>query len=127
MIREAKRSYPGYDFRVIDMIEVGSLPETFHLAFLIASLHHLDSRSKCLQVLHGLFGRLEPGGYVMMTNWNLLSPENRSRYGGDMVNEHDFMIKIGSAKRYYHAFECRELEDLAEECGYRIVENRIFQ
>ena len=67
-----------------------------------------------------------------MTNWALESPLNEEKYrdsGESQINEfwsRDFHIKIGKFTRYYHSFTLRELEYLAKETGFHILENRLF-
>ncbi len=59
-----------------------------------------------------------------MTNWNL---REQPRYTESHRGDGDYDIKIGQFSRYYHGFTLKELEELFQEAGYAIVENRIFE
>jgi hypothetical protein len=63
----------------------------------------------------------------MMTNWNLMSESNFSKYEKSYKGNGDFQIKIGTYHRYYHGFVLEELENLSQESGLDIIENRVFE
>ena len=62
-----------------------------------------------------------------MTNWNLLSHENRDRYAKGFLGNGDFHIKIGEHERFYHGFSLEELENVLLTAGMHKEEHRIFE
>ncbi len=62
-----------------------------------------------------------------MTNWNLMSESNFSKYEKSYKGNGDFQIKIGAHYRYYHGFTTEELGDLFYESGFQAIENRVFE
>ena len=63
----------------------------------------------------------------MMTNWNLMSESNFLRYEKGYQGNGDFQIKIGVHNRYYHGFTLEEFENLFQENGFNVLENRVFE
>lgn len=70
---------------------------------------------------------MRPDGRIFMTNWNLLSEENLSKYESRRISgTNDFNIPFGGNERLYHAFQLEELNGLFLECGYVVLENVIY-
>ena len=102
--------------------------ERFDVCYLLASYHHLETiaeRESVLGALHGLLR--EDGGYVCLVNWHLLGERNYPKYQARETSPGDFRIKIGRYDRYYHGFTLAEIEGLARDAGYEILENRISE
>lgn len=129
LIEEAKRRYTNADFRVMEMQQILTrFPvRSFDVAILLASFHHLRTRSERIAVLRAIASVIRPNGSVFLTNWNLLSSENLKKYWRRRLeNTNDFLIPFAWTDRYYHAFTPEELQWLFSESGFEIVENRIF-
>ncbi len=123
MISEAKRNFPDEKFLVLDMSDLSKLDSKYDFIFLIASYHHLNSPDIRLDVLKILHEKLVVWWKLLMTNWNLLSEENLSKYSWMRIIDNDFNIKIWSFHRYYHAFTLEELEILSLKADFKIKSN----
>lgn len=71
------------------------------------------------EVLKELYNKTSSGGYVFVTNWNLISGDNLEKYKKDSLEDsqnefgsQDYSIKIGKSQRYYHGFSLQELEHI---------------
>ena len=129
MIEQARKLHWEYRFEVGDMSKLEKWGDAemiwkYDVILFLASFHHLENREDRLQVLRDIKPYLAPHGQIYMTNWNLLEQERytKSHRGGG-----DFDIKIGEYTRYYHGFTLLELDSLFRECGYTIMENRVFE
>jgi len=135
LLEEAKKSFPQVSFMQADMLELEEVLwwKKFENIFFIASFHHLDTIEKREKVLRKLYDFLSPEGKIYMTNWALESSLNKDKYADskregseNKFNSSDFDIKIWSSQRYYHSFSLSELEYLAKNTGFDILENRVF-
>ncbi len=128
MIREARKLHPDHHFDICSMLALQTLQHsntpTFDSLLFLASFHHLETRGERIQVLQDSKKLLNPNGHIYMTNWNLLEQE---KYNSSYHSNGDFDIKIGACSRYYHGFTLEELDELFEETGYRIIENKVFE
>jgi tRNA (uracil-5-)-methyltransferase TRM9 len=127
MIGEARKLHPDHSFTVCDMVSIGILEEqygTYDALLFLASYHHLTSREDRIETLKQAKKLLTPGGKIYMTNWNLLE---QPRYAKSHLGNGEFSIKIGEYSRYYHGFTLTELQELLEEGGLQIIENRVFE
>jgi len=135
LIKISQNEFPTHAFIQWDMLDIKALckDKKFKNIFLIASFHHLRSLSDRLELIASLYDILDDEGVIFMTNWDLLSIRNRDKYknsaieGG--VNEfgsQDFNIKIGDSQRYYHSFSLKEIEYIANQGKFVVVENRPF-
>ncbi|MCD4704754.1 class I SAM-dependent methyltransferase [bacterium] len=115
------------EFITQDMLESFFSENKFDLIFCIATLHHLKSKKDRIKFLKNVHFWLKPGGYFLMTNWNLM----QKRYLKYIFNFrkyswNDFMIpyKDNSGKnlanRYYHSFTHRELKKILLKTGFQI-------
>ena len=129
MITEAKALHPDYSFRVLDMNHLEELSEqkTYDVIVFIASFHHICTIQDRKKILKRTKKLLSPGGIVMMTNWNLLGEELFQKYEASHKWDGDFGIKIGAHDRYYHGFTLKELQELFEQSGFTLIENRVFE
>jgi SAM-dependent methyltransferase len=111
----------------------------YNAVFMVAALHHIPGKEMRKRVFQNAAEILEPGGFFIMTNWNLFE----GKYPGYILRnilrkivgkgELDFMdalipwknAETGEvmAQRYVHAFTLRELRRLVKEAGFGIVEN----
>lgn len=98
--------------------------------FAIASFHHLmtqQDRSKTLELIRSV---LRPEGYLLMTNWNLLSQSNLKKYKESITHTYDdggadFRIKIGEHDRYYHAFTQDSLTHELENNHFHVISQKL--
>jgi tRNA (uracil-5-)-methyltransferase TRM9 len=127
MITEAKKLHPDYTFAVCSMLDLSpissSLPP-FDTILLLASFHHLESRTERIQVLEDMKSLIAPGWAIYMTNWNL---RDQPKYEKSHRWDGEFDIKIWEYSRYYHGFTTDELAELFDTTGWQIVENRVFE
>lgn len=128
MINEAKKLFPKYNFRQLDMLEIDKIIETkFDFIFFLASFHHLQDTGSRLEVLWKTREILAKDWMIFMTNWNLLWEKNFAKYKDSYNKNWDFEIKIWDFSRYYHWFRADELEELFTKSDFQILENRIFE
>ncbi|HBA45440.1 TPA: hypothetical protein DEG21_02680 [Patescibacteria group bacterium] len=80
MINEAKLEYPSHNFKVLDMTNLDKLDKKYDFIFFIASFHHLKNQEERQGVLQKTLKLINKGGFIFMTNWNLLSEINSKRY-----------------------------------------------
>ncbi len=103
------------------------------LAF--AVLHHLPGVELRQRVLRKIRSRLAPGGSLLHSEWQFLnSPRLASRVqpweavglSQEDVEPGDYLLdwrQGGTGLRYVHHFSEEELAELAEACGFTIVES----
>jgi tRNA (uracil-5-)-methyltransferase TRM9 len=129
--QQADLSQPGWG----SALEAGSFDGV--LAF--AVLHHLPGLEMRRQVLSRLCGLLRPEGFLIHSEWQFQnSPKLMARrmpwelagLSEADVDEGDTLLdwRAGAAGegqpalRYVHLFNREELADLADECGFEIVD-----
>jgi tRNA (uracil-5-)-methyltransferase TRM9 len=107
---------------------------SFDYALAFAVLHHLPGRAMRRRLLSGVRACLPDGGRLIHSEWQFLnSPRLRARIQpwesasltATQVDEGDFLLDWragGSGLRYAHHFSEAELDDLAQDCGFRILE-----
>lgn len=134
LLEEAHKDYPGYSFHELNMLDIDKLESKFTDIFFYASFHHLQNYDDRKTVLQKSFELLEKGGKVYMTNWALNSELNKKRYSKALIENSenkfwsfDFNIQLWWHDRYYHCFSILELETLAVDCGFKIIENKLFE
>lgn len=113
-----------WDMRDIETLLSGYEP--FEAIFFIASFHHLSTREERISVLSQAKKLLSATGEIIMINWNLTHP-SQSKYDASKIVEYpdgsaDFYIKIGSHKRFYHAFSHEEYSSLAAEIWLQVTD-----
>lgn len=135
LLKEARREHPSQEFRCMNMLEVDSLSASkYDAIFLVASFHHLAKQEERNEMMKKLYNILSTDGKIFMTHWNLLSPLNYKKYAHSEIQNStndfgskDFNIKFWETMRYYHSFDLSELEYLARNNNFTIVENKIFE
>jgi len=105
----------------------------FILAF--AVLHHLPGRDLRLQVLNKIHQLLTSGGSFIHSEWlflnsakfrSRLQPWSRVGLRENQIDEGDYLLDWrhgGSGLRYVHQFEPIELDKLAAESNFQILES----
>ncbi len=145
LLKQARKSF-GFQYKQVKIVwqegDIQNLPfadYSFSAAFAIASLHHLPTFSLRMKALQEVFRVLRPGGFFIMTNWNLFTFSAFIKYdlfGQILGNLYqgfswgDFIIpwkdpqgKV-QARRYYHSFTLREINKLLKKAGFEVLENR---
>lgn len=136
--RQRVRSSPLITFHHADLAHPtweAHLPMTsFDLVLAFAVLHHLAASALRCQVLHKVHALLKPNGTFIHSEWQFLnSPRLRSRIQPwetielrpEQVEAGDYLLDWrhgGWGLRYVHHFSEGELERLAKECGFTILE-----
>lgn len=139
LILKAKRKYPHHFFKVGEMLSLPFVKEEFNVAVAIAVFHHIPSQKMRLKALSEIYRVLKPGGLFLMTNWNLRQPKYKwlvYKYGLQRLigikdfDRGDILVPWKSPdgellqKRYYHAFNIKELNELAEKAHFKIIEQK---
>ncbi len=137
LLDQARRKFPGVTFMRGDAMDLNAVDDkSMDVVFLVAVLQHLPSWQFQLKALKEAQRVLKPGGYLVMENWNML----QRRYWRHWLAKYwvdselpwqDLLIpwKGNDAARqqkpvwrYYHAFMPRELTNLVEKSGFKLVE-----
>jgi alkylated DNA repair protein alkB family protein 8 len=135
LINQAKRASQDLlvNFRVGSMLELPYEDQSFDAVMAIASLHHVPSERYRRQSLREAWRVTKPGGYLLMTNWNLWRPRGLvwlarnillKLAGRSALDWRDALVpwrRNGQATvwRYYRAFTLRELSRLAQQAGWQ--------
>lgn len=124
LLREAQKLHPEDVFREGDLLDIPVSDKAADVTLCIAALHHIPSpafRRNALAELHRI---TKPGGYVIVTVWNLWQKKYlkaiSSSFFRSLVSRkyewNDLFIpwKKGDTyvHRYYHAFRYREFQNL---------------
>ena len=134
MLECARENFPEKIFLNLNMLELDKITDKkFNFIFFIASFHHLDNLSDREKVLHKTYNLLETWWRIYMTNWALNSDINNKKYSECVIEKSqnkywstDYNIVFWEHNRYYHCFNLKELEYLAKNTGFKIIENRLF-
>ena len=128
-----------YQFIESDMLDLEFENNSFDIIFLVASFHHLRTKSQRIKMLNKVNKWLKKDGLLIMTNWNLLESNNFRKYFKYLF---DFSIKktlkdfiipfkdnkgVILGKRFYHAFTIKELEKLFKNKGFNSVKNQLSE
>jgi len=73
LIQIATKTYPTANFQTGDITTLPFSDNKFNTIFCIATLHHIPSKKLRRQAISEFYRVLTPGGYLVMTNWNLLN------------------------------------------------------
>lgn len=136
LIALAKEKNPGVDFVVGEMTELPLHNASFDAIFAIAAFNHIPGHEMQLKSLSEMSRVLKPGGFIIMTNWNLLSEsaqKNIAKHGWNILQESpnhgvDVMVPWKNpqgeilGERYYHGFTIEELTALAVMNNLQIVD-----
>jgi len=121
-IKIAQKKFSNNKYVIAEMTSLPFEDNEFDIIYCIATFHHLPDEESRIKALEEMNRVLKPGGYVIMTNWNLFSKnaqknvksgkwEGRSGKGDFMV---PWLSPDGEVlgKRYYHGFNLGELKSL---------------
>jgi len=142
LLEEAKNSFPEKEFLELNMLDLDKINKKFNNIFFIASFHHLDNLKDREEVLDKAYNLLEEWWRIYMTNWALNSKINNEKYKNSKLPHPnplltregiemnfwstDYNIVFWKNNRYYHCFDLYELEYLAKNAWFKIIENRLF-
>jgi len=127
LLEQARQQWPGQEFLFGELptVELGSAK--YQAVFMIAVFHHLVDRQDRLEALQKIYQCLQPGGYLLMTNWWLWQPRYLQNYFHWLDRKlawNDFFVSWGPKDkrqwRYYHGFTPRELVRLLKSAGFTI-------
>jgi len=134
----SKEDWPETARTFLDQASEQSTPESsnpFDWTFAFAVLHHLPSSDLRASTAAAIGSLLRPGGHVAVSVWDFLaSPRLRNRIvpwetvdlGEDEVDEGDYLVdwrEGGAGVRYVHHFTQLELSKLAEDGGFRVIDD----
>jgi SAM-dependent methyltransferase len=136
LIDLAQKKYPLVKFITADALNLPFGADEFDVIFAVALLHHIPSAELQLKVLANCHHVLRPGGFLILTVWNLWQPNLLIKYKiWPMIfgwrprglDWRDVLIpwKMHSGemvRRYYHAFCLRELKKLIKKSNFQIAE-----
>ncbi len=121
----------NFQFIESDMLDLEFLDNSFDIIFLIASYHHLRIKSQRIKILEKMNKWLKKDGLIIMTNWNLFQRKYiKYIFNLEKKSWNDFLIpwkdKNGDviANRFYHGFRLGELDKLAKNTQFKVLENR---
>ena len=142
LLREAEVYAGGFSatFREADLTQLSVISDplsvTGHWSLItaFAVLHHIPSHDLRLDILKTIHALLQPGGQFIHSNWQFLNSEKlKARIqpwgtvaiSGAEVDPGDYLLDWGNGGeglRYVHHFSEAELESLARESGFEVVE-----
>ncbi|EKD49958.1 MAG: hypothetical protein ACD_63C00001G0006, partial [uncultured bacterium] len=135
---EFARDKHGDHFFVKNLLDLTDYPNnSFNVIFCVAALQHIPSDFFRKKVIEEFARILVKGGYLLMTNWNMLHQEKYKPYmrkyklkrffGGSQLDKGDVLFpwkaRKGTVLRYYHAFSEEEIEDLLHGTKFKLIEN----
>ncbi|MFH1598585.1 MAG: class I SAM-dependent methyltransferase [Patescibacteria group bacterium] len=138
LIRKAQGKYPKVKFKVGDILSLPLADQQFNVLLSVATLHHVPSTGYRGQVIKDFYRVLKPGGYLMITVWNLaqakMNEQLRNLPADDIIRREAEEIKDvfrpwknpqGEVltKRYLHGFGQVELERLVSSEKFKIIES----
>jgi ubiquinone/menaquinone biosynthesis C-methylase UbiE len=129
-IAEAKKQYPQGKFILGGMADLPFADQFFDSVYCIATLHHLPTHEDRIRALREMKRVVVPGGYIILTNWNLKSDYAKKKmkekkwYVGNTPDHIIIPWREGSgaalAERHYWMLD---ISMLAEESGLLLVEH----
>jgi len=138
LIKKAKSKYPQAKFSVADVLNLPFTAEEFGSVISVATLHHIPSSEFQDQVIKQFYRVIKPGGYLMLTVWNL-KQENFQQKIAQLPPKNIIEQKVGKVKdiwwpwknsqgkvltkRYLHSFSQTELEKLVNRNGFVIIKS----
>lgn len=124
LINLAKKQFDKAIFKIGDALNLTFKKEQFNVVFVIAFLHHIPSKRLRLKVLKNCYDVLKPGGFLILTVWNLWQPRLLFKYKIFPIKKDVYIpFKLPDKKimRYYHAFTVSELKKLIKKADFKII------
>ncbi|KKQ97118.1 MAG: hypothetical protein A3F95_02805 [Candidatus Nealsonbacteria bacterium RIFCSPLOWO2_12_FULL_39_31] len=123
--------HPLSDFITGEGLAIPFPDKHFNKIYAIASLHHISSKELRLKFLSEAKRALKPGGLLIVAVWKfyekkeiffLLKYTLLELLGMSKLNFYDiFEPRANKTERYYHWFSKKELENLVEQAGFKII------
>jgi len=140
LLADAAQGLPPEQFRFLqaDLASLPCLPANeppFDLALAFAALHHLPGAALRQQVVTEVHRLLPPGGRFIHSNWQFLNsprlarrvqPWSTAGLNPTLIEPGDYLLdwrQGGSALRYVHHFSEPELAELAQSCGFTLLDS----
>lgn len=127
LLEQARANWSEYSFTLGELPDIDLGRDKYQAVFMIAVFQHLVDHYDREEVLKNIFNALEPGGYLLMTNWWLWQVRYLKDYFHWIHRKiawNDFFIPWGPAEqkrwRYYHAFTAGELGRLLAAAGFHL-------
>jgi len=144
LIKQAKEYHPKEKFKVKDALKLGYKNE-FDVIITSAVLNHMPDNESRRLFLKNVYQALKPGGYFMMSNWNMWNTERKKNIQNfliekDKLSDNAFYQKYKIKKTelqpgdvmtewgqgdvlYYYAFIPLELKDLLQKSKFKVLKN----
>lgn len=139
LIALAKKNYPSYNFKVVDILELDkALNEKFDLVISVAVLHHLPGQALQAQALQQLkkvaknqiifsvwkmWGNKKYQKFLFKNIWEKIMGRSQLEFGDILFPWKNSRGEVVS-ERYYHAFTKVELKKLLKKAGFKKFEIR---
>jgi ubiquinone/menaquinone biosynthesis C-methylase UbiE len=136
LITIARKTFPEAHFSVGDILTLPFSDNKFNVIFCIATLHHIPGKKLREQVIKEFHRVLRPGGYLIMTNWNLLNVrwwptllhaawqkiigKNNLDFG-DVQKPWKNQYGGVETRRYLHAFTKGKMKRLLQHHGFTVI------
>ena len=143
LIAIAKKLHPDAKFQVADALGLPFPSGYFDKIYSIAVLHHIPSKELRLQFLKEAERVLKPGGFLILTVWNLWQKRTAWRLffkyttlkliGKSELDFKDIFYPwkeqsgVAVIQRYFHLFTKKEIGELAEMASFKIKEIGILK
>ncbi len=135
LIKIAKKKHPDQNFRVDNALNLSFGDNFFDKVYSIAVLHQIPSKEFRLQFLKEAKRVLRPKGLLVLTVWNLYRKEHiisviknafLKLLGKTELDYRDILVPWGNKlERYYHFFSKKELRELAQEAGFKVIKTGV--
>lgn len=132
LIKIAKEKHPQKDFRVDNALNLSFASNFFDKVYSMAVLHQIPSEEFRLKFLKEAKRVLRPKGLLVLTVWNLYRTDHilevaKNAFlkfiGQTKLDYRDILVPWGDrTERYYHFFTQKELKNLAERAGLKVLE-----
>jgi len=138
LINEAQKNqeHKNTEFLVDDILHL-DYKKKFNVIFCIAVLNHIPSAKLRQQAVQNIYRALKPGGYLLMTNWNLWNTKSKKSWwrlkfatAPHTAEEipldwNDVMTYWGQEHLplYYHNFTKPEIKKSLKKEGLKIIKN----
>ena len=123
--KEQRGKIKRAEFIVGDILNLDFQRNSFDVILCIATFHHLKNSKQRKKFLKNIYSWLKPGGYLLMTNWNLWQ-KKYLKYRNIFKGQGNFMVPYKNndgqilAKRFYHSFKAPELKKLLLQTDFKI-------
>ena len=127
LIGIAKNNHPQGNFQVASGDSLPFADDYFDKVYSIAVLHHIPSFDLRLQFLKEAKRVLKPGGYLILTVWDLKEKLKGKGFfhwlKARKLDKNDvFLPWHGSKDTYFHCFNLEELVQLVKDSGFEVLD-----